>query len=118
MSAPGAIGEVMILGGPASCTARGLVETMCSVFGFAAPSFSVPYPLAYAAAIGIQTGFRALGLDPPVSTRTLEFFRTNNAFDISKSVRLLGYAPRFSLEEGLEAAREGLAGRKQGRNHG
>jgi nucleoside-diphosphate-sugar epimerase len=40
-----------------------------------------------------------------VSRRSLEFFTTNNAFDISRARTVLGFTPRYSLSAGLAATR-------------
>ena len=52
--------------------------------------------------------FTLIGKEPPVSRRSLEFFNTTNAFDISKAGRLLGFQPVFSLTNGLKESQAWL----------
>jgi nucleoside-diphosphate-sugar epimerase len=52
--------------------------------------------------------FGLIEKEPPISRRSLEFFHTNNAFDISKARTALGYDPKISFEAGLQESREWL----------
>jgi nucleoside-diphosphate-sugar epimerase len=45
--------------------------------------------------------WRSVGLSPPLYPRRVEFFELDRAFSIDKARRLLGYTPRYSLDEGL-----------------
>jgi nucleoside-diphosphate-sugar epimerase len=49
---------------------------------------------------------KAFHKEPPVSTRSLEFFDTNNAFDTKKARDVLGFAATHSLEDGLEDCKD------------
>ena len=42
-----------------------------------------------------------LGINPPISRRTLAFFENDNAFDISAARQMLHYEPRTGLLEGV-----------------
>ncbi len=97
-----AVGEVIILGGPEAITTTRLIETLCRVCGLHPPSLRIPRAAARLAAISAEYTFSLLGKEPPISRRTLEFFDTNNAFDIEKSRKTLGFNPRFDFAEGLE----------------
>lgn len=41
------------------------------------------------------------GIIPPIFPRRVDWYRQNRAFDISRAMRELGYAPRIPLAEGL-----------------
>jgi nucleoside-diphosphate-sugar epimerase len=41
------------------------------------------------------------GIEPPLHRRRVEFWTKSRAFSIDKARRLLGYAPRVGLEEGV-----------------
>lgn len=97
-----ALGEAMIIGGDQIITTRELVETFSAILGLPGPLVTIPYPIGVAMALVAEKVFTLLGKEPPLSRRTLEFFDTDNGFDISKSKRLLGFTPRYTLRQGLE----------------
>ncbi len=97
-----ALGEIMIIGGDQIITTRELVDTFSEVLGLPGPLVTIPYPVGVAMAIFAEKTFGLLGIDPPLSRRTLEFFDTDNGFDIGKSKQLLGFTPRYTLRQGLE----------------
>lgn len=107
---PGARGEVLIAAGDRAVTTRELVETICDVFAFPAPALRVPYALGAAAAALIEAVSHTVGVEPPVSRRTLEFFGTDNAFDTSRARAILGFVPRFDLRAGLIDLRNRMPG--------
>jgi nucleoside-diphosphate-sugar epimerase len=53
-----------------------------------------------------------LGLEPPLHRRRVDFWTKSRAFTIDKARRLLGYAPKVDLEEGV--ARTAAAYREAG----
>jgi nucleoside-diphosphate-sugar epimerase len=106
---PGAVGETFIIAGERPVTARELVETFCTVFGYRKPAVRVPYGIATALASTTEAVCGLIGREPPFSRRTLEFFNTNNAFDISRARTGLGFAPTYSLPAGLAAMRDWVA---------
>lgn len=101
-------GEICILGGERALTTREIIRTLCSVFRLKKPVLHIPLGMGRLIASGVETSFRWIDREPPISRRTLEFFDTNNAFDISKARRLLKFSPQFSFEEGLYDGREAL----------
>ena len=101
-------GEIFILGGERFITTEELIQTMCRVFELKEPWLRIPYSVGKGLAGGIETCYRWLKKVPPVSRRTLEFFNTNNAFDISKAKNTLQFSPQYSFEAGLQYCRESL----------
>jgi nucleoside-diphosphate-sugar epimerase len=104
-----ALGQVLLVGGERAITTNELVETFCRVLKLPRPRIRIPYGWGKALAAGTETVFGWLKKEPPISRRSLEFFDTNNAFDIGKAKRVLGFHPRYTFEAGLEATREWLA---------
>ena len=45
--------------------------------------------------------YRALGKKPPASPEAMKFLLRKNRYSIAKAQRLLGYAPRIRLSEGM-----------------
>lgn len=97
----GADGELLIVGGEQALPTRAIIERICDATGIAKPRFRIPYSLGKMLALTMESTSRLIHIEPPVSRRTLEFFDTNNAFDISKAKRLLDFSPRYSFEEGV-----------------
>jgi nucleoside-diphosphate-sugar epimerase len=111
MEEDAAVGKLMILGGERAITTNELVEAFCETLGLPHPLLRIPYWTGRVLATVAESVFGAVGREPPISRRTLEFFDTNNAFDISRSKRLLNFRPAFSLRAGITDAREWLVGR-------
>lgn len=97
-----ALGETFILGGSHAVTLRELIDIICQVMDVKPPRFSLPMGLAYSMALIAEKFFSLLGKEPIISRRRLEFFTTNNAFDITKSKQILGFIPKTALKEGFE----------------
>jgi len=102
MERPEAVGELVIIGGEEIVTTRELVDTFCQVLGLPAPLLTIPYPIGVFLAASAEVLFSALGKEPPISRRTLEFFNTDNGFDISRSKKVLDFIPHYTLQQGLE----------------
>ncbi len=100
--------EVFVIGGADPLTTRELIDTMCTVLDLKKPRIQIPYTVGMTAATAVELVFRAIGAEPPVSRRTLEFFGTNNAFDISKARETLGFKPLYSVKEGFAHCRHAL----------
>lgn len=103
-----AIGDLFVIGGERELTTREVIKQMCNVFQLEEPIVKIPNSVGKLIAAGIETTFRLLEIEPPISRRALEFFDTNNAFDTSRAKQILGFKPKFSFEEGLRDCRETL----------
>lgn len=98
---PQAAGETFLIGGPEVVTITELVNRIADALGVPRPRRHLPlWPFQLAAPV-CQAVCRAVGVQPPLYPRRLEFFTDNRAFDISKARRLLSYEPRVSLDEGI-----------------
>lgn len=98
---PDAVGEVFIIAGERYTTLQRLVNLTADALGATHPRLKLPYPPVYAASVVCDRLFRAVGANPPLYPRRVEFFAKDRAFDISKAKEVLGYRPKDSLEEGL-----------------
>ena len=96
-----ALGATMIIGGDEIITTRQLVDTFAKAMQFPRPKLSLPYPVAKLMAITAESLFAVIGKEPPVSRRTLEFFDTDNGFDISRSKLLLDFTPAYTFQQGM-----------------
>ncbi len=69
---------------------------------------SLPRWTALAAATAFQVLARITGAAPRLSRSSVEFYSHRVVFDIEKSRRLLGFAPRISFEEGMRRTEDWL----------
>ncbi|MBN2417652.1 NAD-dependent epimerase/dehydratase family protein [bacterium] len=103
---PGIEGEVITLAGERYTTLNEFVGIVGQVLGRRISRVHIPvWPLWIAGAVceGICYPFK---INPPIYRRRVEFFMKDRAFSIAKAQRLLGYAPKVSLREGLSRTAE------------
>jgi nucleoside-diphosphate-sugar epimerase len=98
-------GEVILIGGDHAITTNELVNGFSEALDTPKPVLTIPYPLGRILAISAEKIFGFIGKEPPISRRSLEFFDTNNSFDISKAKERLGFNPKFDFLEGLRDTR-------------
>jgi nucleoside-diphosphate-sugar epimerase len=105
--AGGLNGRIYNLGGPEIMPLREMVETFARGAKLANPTLHLPMWLGYFAGWAAEVAFHAARRDPPLSRRSLAFFRSNNAWDTSAARNELGFEPTINLQEGV---RRTLAG--------
>lgn len=99
--APGINGRIYNVGGPRIMSLREMVETFARVARVPPPTLHLPMTLGYVAGWAAELAFHAAKREPPLSRRSLAFFRSNNAWDISAARGELGFEPAIDLEEGV-----------------
>jgi nucleoside-diphosphate-sugar epimerase len=104
---PDAVGQGMIVAGPRPCTLGELVEQVRQATGSRRYGLRLPLAPMLAAAAVVEDVCQRLNLDPPIYRRRMDFFTSDSAFDTSRARRLLGWAPRVELEEGVRKTFEG-----------
>ncbi len=98
---PNAPGNVFIIGDRGAVTVRELVQEMAAIAGVSAPRLSLPVWLVQPTCSVLERAFTFLGMEPPVSERSLKFFTNNTSFDISRARKEIGFVPKVTLPEGL-----------------
>jgi nucleoside-diphosphate-sugar epimerase len=93
--------DLFLIGADQVLTSGEVVETMCDVFRLPRPRIRLPLSAGRMIAASLESLCRVIRVKPPVSRRTLEFFHTNNAFDVSRAREQLGFHPRYTFEAGL-----------------
>ena len=58
------------------------------------------WPFTFGARV-CETVCAPFGIDPPLHQRRVAFFTKNRAFSIDRARTVLGYAPRFDIEQGF-----------------
>jgi dihydroflavonol-4-reductase len=103
---PAALGETFILAGPRYTTLNELVAATAAAVGVPPPRGRLPLAPLLAAATLCETLCRPLGIEPPLHRRRCDFFTKSRAFSSRKAERLVGYAPKIDLDEGLRRTAE------------
>lgn len=65
------------------------------------PKFRLPFGPMKALSAVVEFGCRPFGIQPPLYRRRLDFFAHDEHFDISRAKSELGFAPQFSLTDGI-----------------
>jgi len=99
---PEALGQVFIVAGPAAPTLNEIAATTAGIVGVKVPSIHLPVWPFLAVGWACEMACIPFGIDPPIHRRRVGFFTHHREFDISKARRLLGYAPRVGIQEGIE----------------
>jgi nucleoside-diphosphate-sugar epimerase len=97
----GANGQVYFIAGEMPVTIAELVQTVASVQGVKPPSIHLPLAAGKAAGYALQFAFKPLGKQPPFSRRSVDFYLKDNAYNIGKAKRELGFRPQVNLQAGL-----------------
>lgn len=100
-SSPNALGETFILAGPEAPTLNEIAHTAANVLGVPAPRLHIPVAPIYAAGWLCEMLCVPFRIDPPLHRRRVGFFTHHREFNIGKAMRLLKYAPRVSVSEGI-----------------
>lgn len=105
----GASGETFVLADEV-VSWRAFIDAVADAFGAPRARRSVPYPLACAAAVLVESLWRVLRLRgvPPLTRYRVALFRGDLVFAATKARRELGWQPRVGLAEGLARTRRWL----------
>jgi nucleoside-diphosphate-sugar epimerase len=95
-------GEVFIIGGPRYVPLEEYIDTAAASVGAPKPWLRLPYWLLYCGAWLCEKTFLPFGLEPPLHIRRVRFFKNNRAFSIDKARRVLKYAPKVDLDDGMK----------------
>jgi nucleoside-diphosphate-sugar epimerase len=94
-------GEVYIIAGSQPVRAIELVRLISRELGVKPPRLHLPITLGRLGGLSLESVFKLVGKQPPFSRRSLDFFLKDNAYDIGKARRELGYNPEVDLSTGI-----------------
>lgn len=97
-----ALGQIFIISGPEAPTLNEIAATGADIMGVPRPKLHIPVWPVYTAGWLCEMLCVPFKIDPPLHRRRVGFFTHHREFDIGKARRLLGYAPRVSVREGIE----------------
>ncbi len=98
---PEALGQVFNIAGPRYTSILEMSRTVARVLQKKPSRLNLPlWPVEVSAKV-CEAICKPLGVNPPLYPRRVEFFAMDRGFTVDKAKRLLGYKPRFDIEEGL-----------------
>ncbi|MCL4821881.1 MAG: NAD-dependent epimerase/dehydratase family protein [Vicinamibacteria bacterium] len=96
-----AAGEAFIVAGPTYLSQADLAARVARATGGSVLPFRIPaWPIQRLGDL-VEAVSVPLGVEPPIHRRRVDFWTKSRAFSIEKARRLLGYAPRVDVDEGL-----------------
>jgi nucleoside-diphosphate-sugar epimerase len=98
---PEAVGESFLVCGPSYVSQSELAALIARHTGGRVLPFRIPArPIQWAGDL-VEAACIPLGIEPPLHRRRVDFWTKSRAFTIEKARRLLGYAPKVDLDEGI-----------------
>jgi nucleoside-diphosphate-sugar epimerase len=94
-------GEGLIIAGPSACTLRELLDEITRATGSKRYGFRLPLSPMLLLAAAVEDVSAALGIDPPIYRRRMDFFHSDSEFDTSRARWVLDWEPRVDLPEGI-----------------
>ena len=101
LSHPAAAGEAFIIAGPRSVSQSDLAATIARHTGGAVLPFRIPVAPIHLAGDLCEAICVPLEIEPPLHRRRVDFWTKNRSFSIDKARRVLGYAPKVDIEDGV-----------------
>jgi dihydroflavonol-4-reductase len=98
---PAAAGRTYILAGGEVTTLNELVRLIAAEAGVAPLPFHLPVWPFWVAGAACEAICRPFGIEPPLYRRRVDFFTKSRAFDVARARAELGFAPRFSVRDGI-----------------
>jgi len=96
-----AAGETFIIAGPRSVSQDDLAHEVAKATGGSVWPFHIPaWPIQRLGDV-VEAICVPLGIEPPIHRRRVDFWVKNRSFSIEKARRLLGYAPKVDVAEGI-----------------
>lgn len=92
---------VFVLAGPEPAPIRRILESLASAARLPSPVFGVPAAGAHAVATGLETAWRALGREAPLTRHAVDVVVRDRSFSWARAARELSWAPRVALEDSL-----------------
>lgn len=96
-----AVGQIYIFGDEKAVTIEELISAFAKTLGVKTPKVHLPASPMRVLGFLAEVICKRIGVEPPFSSRSMDFFTKNYSFDISKAKKELNYKPQVSLDEGL-----------------
>jgi nucleoside-diphosphate-sugar epimerase len=100
VSHPAAAGRVFNVTDGEFHTLNEIIESICSALGRKPPRLSLPFWMVRSAAAVIDSGFRMLGRNAPVTMAMIDKYTEDIAVDGQRIQNELGFVPQYDLQAG------------------
>lgn len=100
------IDDGLIVAGPRACTLRDLLDEVKLATGSRRYGVRLPLAPMLGLAAAVEDVCAALGVDPPIYRRRMDFFHSDSEFDTSKARQVLGWEPKVDLRDGIRRTLE------------
>lgn len=98
----GPAGAVYNIAGPEVLALRDLIGTIAAALDVRPPRLRIPLWIGWLAGVAGEVCFKPLGKQPPISRRSLAFFRNNNSYSIAAAEADLGFRPGIGVADGMK----------------
>lgn len=98
---PAAAGQVLTLTGPSTVSTADYFGHLHRMLGRSGNARTVPTPVAVGFAALVSTIARVRGRQTEVNPTTVRYLARTGGYSSAKAQRLIGYAPRVDLDEGM-----------------
>jgi len=103
---PAAVGELFVAPGEEKLTTQRMCEQIAAAVDTPLRSLRAPMLPFLVAAVVLEKTLRPLGIQPPLHTRRLDFFRKSFSFSTAKLHRVLDFRPALTFAEGARGTAE------------
>jgi dihydroflavonol-4-reductase len=105
-----AVGKIFVLAGAEAVTSDEMIGTIARQLGTRIPGIHLPlFPFLLAARV-METLLRPVGIQSPLHTRRMDFFRKSLVFSQEAARTHLNYIPMHTFSQGVEKSAEWYAG--------
>jgi nucleoside-diphosphate-sugar epimerase len=103
---PAAVGQVFVAPGVEKLTTEQMCRAIAAACNVTLPKWRVPITPFLASAVVLEKTLRPLGIQPPLHTRRLDFFRKSFSFSANKIGTVLGFKPKRTFAAGAKDTAE------------
>lgn len=103
---PAAVGQVFVAPGVEKLTTEQMCRAIAAACNVTLPKWRVPITPFLASAVVLEKTLRPLGIQPPLHTRRLDFFRKSFSFSANKIGTVLGFQPKRTFAAGAKDTAE------------
>ena len=101
-----AVGKTFIIGGAEILSLNELLDIIGVAIGKVTRKFYLPVKPFQILGLVMEKIFIPIGISPPIYRRRVDFFTKSRAFNISQAQNVLGYNPKYGLEDGIRKTAE------------
>ncbi len=94
------VGDLYLFAGKEAVTTNHIMKSIAKTLGKSSSKVHIPLALVWGAAVITEKIFRPLGIQPPIHTRRIDFFKKSFTLCSKKAERSFGFSPKTNFDEG------------------